>query len=85
MQHVDDFGDEPKPVGRDVEPEIEGLDELCAHVLPWGGGEVGEGFEGCLLMDYMPRLGREGKRTRLFLLVGPYGGRRFEQSSQPPS
>jgi hypothetical protein len=44
MQHVDDFGDESKSVGRNVEPEIEGLNELRAHVLPWGGSEEGEGF-----------------------------------------
>jgi hypothetical protein len=43
MQHADDFGDETKSVGRDVEPEVE-----C--------------------------LGREGKRIRLFLLLGDVNG-----------
>jgi hypothetical protein len=77
MQQVDDFGDGPKFVGRDFEPEFEGLDELRAHVLAWGGGKVGEGFEDSAVrgLGYLARLGREGKRTRLFLLVGPYGGR----------
>jgi hypothetical protein len=51
--------------------KVEGLNQLRAHVLPWGGGEVDEGFEdGLPWLGYFARLGR----TRLLLLVGPYVG-----------
>lgn len=33
MEHLDDLGDDGKLLGRDLDPDIESLDQLCPHLL----------------------------------------------------
>lgn len=56
MEHADDFCDDLEAGGGDLEPGVEGSDELFADVLPWVIHHVIEGAQKDLLLVPRPCL-----------------------------
>ena len=48
MKHLDDLGDNGQVLWRHFDPDIEGFDQLCAHLLSWIWANVSVWLQQCL-------------------------------------